>query len=368
MENEHFKIKISGLEVEDIYQDLVCLEVETGMDMTGMARMTLSLVKKNGGSWSYLDDERFTAWKRVEITAGFQGSMETLFSGFITKIKPNFARDISKSTLDVWVMDKRVRMDREENLKSWPNKSDSDIAGEILITHGFTPMVDPTGPVHLQERSTIIQRETDLQFLKRLAKRNGFYFYVEDDTAYFRKIKPMEGIPQPVLAVDFGEETSVKCFSIEVNALAPTDVSITQVDPYSTDTIASENTESPTPPMGSEKPPDGSAAGVPPAKIYPRNIVGTGKQELDTISRGIAQQGGWFVTAEGSIDANRYGHVLKAHKTVTIKGIGATYSGIYYVTHVTHSFSSKGYFQEFKVKRDALKPTGAENFEMENIF
>ena len=47
---------------------------------------------------------------------------------------------------------------------------------------------------------------------------------------------------------------------------------------------------------------------------------------------------------------------------MTIKGIGETYSGIYYVTHVTHSFTAEGYTQYFRVKRNALMPTGAEDF------
>ena len=39
---------------------------------------------------------------------------------------------------------------------------------------------------------------------------------------------------------------------------------------------------------------------------------------------------------------------------MTIKGVGETYSGIYYVTHVTHVFTADGYTQRFSVKRNAL--------------
>jgi hypothetical protein len=42
--------------------------------------------------------------------------------------------------------------------------------------------------------------------------------------------------------------------------------------------------------------------------------------------------------------------------------VGETYSGIYYVTHVTHSFTSSGYTQFFRAKRNALMPTGTEKF------
>ena len=47
---------------------------------------------------------------------------------------------------------------------------------------------------------------------------------------------------------------------------------------------------------------------------------------------------------------------------VLIKGVGETHSGMYYVTHVTHTFTADGYTQRFKVKRNALMPTGSEDF------
>jgi hypothetical protein len=72
--------------------------------------------------------------------------------------------------------------------------------------------------------------------------------------------------------------------------------------------------------------------------------------------------GEWFVTGEGEVAANYYGTILMPHNTVTIKGIGETYSGIYYVTRVTHVFGTDGYTQTFTVKRNALNPLGTEKF------
>ena len=47
---------------------------------------------------------------------------------------------------------------------------------------------------------------------------------------------------------------------------------------------------------------------------------------------------------------------------MSIKGVGETYSGLWYVTHVTHVFTPNGYTQQFPVKRNALMLTGAEDF------
>ena len=46
-----------------------------------------------------------------------------------------------------------------------------------------------------------------------------------------------------------------------------------------------------------------------------------------------------FVTADGEIDGQVYRAVLRARRLVTIKGIGETYSGLYYVGRVRHSFA-----------------------------
>ncbi len=116
-------------------------------------------------------------------------------------------------------MDASVLMDREEKLKDWPNKKDSDIASEIIASYGLTPEVDDTEVIHDEALSTIIQRESDMQFLKRLALRNGFACHVQGDTAFFKK-PLLDDPPQPVLSVHFGSETTVNRLSLTVNALS----------------------------------------------------------------------------------------------------------------------------------------------------
>src|SRR5216683_2804527 len=131
-----------------------------------------------------------------------------------------FGRALS---LEIWGMDGSVLMDREEKLKDWPDKKDSDIAAEIFSLYGLTPETEDTVVTHDEKVSTIIQRETDIQFLRRLALRNGFECYVEGKTGYFRPPQ-VDAPPQPVLAVHFGDETNVRHLAIEVNALTPTNV------------------------------------------------------------------------------------------------------------------------------------------------
>jgi phage protein D len=361
MEQEIVTITIDGEEMSDLYQDLVNLEVELDEELAAMFRLQIAIALQPDGSWSYLDDEGFRVWKPVTISAGLESGTEELISGYITHVKPSFTSDLTQCMLEVWGMDGSVLMDREEKLKDWPNKKDSDIAAEIFGQYGFTPETEDTATIHDEAISTTIQRETDIQFLRRLALRNGFECYVEGTTGYFRPPQ-IDAPPQPVLAVHFGDETNVRQFSLEVNALTPVNVAMFQVDRVTKEVLDVSTESSQQPALGEIDAPSLLTAGMNPGVVVVGGVVATGHPEMTALCQGLYDQGSWFVTGEGEVAANDYGHVLRARQTVTIKGIGETYSGIYHVTHVTHSFTSDGYTQSFRVKRNGLLPTGAEDF------
>jgi phage protein D len=361
MDNENFIIEIDGAEASDLYPRLISLEVEHDIELASMFRMQFSLLLDQGGSWGILDDERLRIWKQVTIRAGFAEADEALMSGYITHVSPQFDGDPSRCVLEVWGMDASVLMDREDKLKDWPNKKDSDIASEIFAAYGLVPDVEDTEVIHDEALSTIIQRETDMQFLKRLALRNGFECYVDGDTAYFKK-PLLDDPPQPVLSVHFGNKTTVNRFSLTVNAQSPANVAMFQIDRATKEVLEAEATASEQTTMGAYDAASHLGPGMNPAQIFVSRTAATGTPEMTALCRELYHQGEWFVEGEGEIEANQYGHILKSRKTVTIRGIGETYSGVYYVSHVTHIFTDDGYRQFFQVKRNALMPTGAEEF------
>jgi hypothetical protein len=362
MEHENFTIEIEGRELEDLYPDLSSLAVELDDELAGMFRLHMPLSPNEMGR--YLDDGRLTIWKQVSISAGFcESGAEVLISGYITHVKPAFSPDPAGCGLEIWGMDRSVLMDREEKLKAWPDKKDSDIASEILNQYGFTPEVEETSVVHDEVVSTIIQRETDMQFLRRLAERNGFECYVDGDTAYFGPPR-LDDAPQPVLSAHFGPEgdTNLSRFDVEVNALTPMNVAMFQVDRSNKEILETAVEASEQTALGSDVASDLLPAGVAPGKLYVGMSCATGTPEMTSLCQGLYHLGEWFVTGEGEIDANQYGHVLRPRSTVTIRGVGEMLSGVYYVTHVTHAFTTEGYKQHFHVKRNGTMPTGSENF------
>ena len=82
---------------------------------------------------------------------------------------------------------------------------------------------------------TTIQRGSDIQFLKQLAKRNGYECFVELDPAggavngHFHPPR-VEETSQGVLSVNLGEATNVNAFSARFDMLKPVAAQVTGLD------------------------------------------------------------------------------------------------------------------------------------------
>lgn len=364
METEVFTFAIDGQEVTDLYDSLISLEVELDDELAALFRLQIAIELLPDGTWTFLDDDRFQIWKPVTISAGFTDSTEELITAYITHLLPSFNPDLSECSLEVWGMDASVLMDREEKLKDWPNKKDSDIAQEIFgdAAYKLSAEVEDTRLTHDEVVSTILQRETDMRFLKRLAARNGYECYVEGGVGYFRPPR-LNDPPQPTLALHFGaDETNVVGFAVEVNALAPAELTMWQIDRMDKSLVDVKVQNSRQKILGRDDATQLPVGGVPPGLAVVGQTVATGRVEMEALCQGLYHQAEWFVTGEGEVNANRYGHVLKPRLPVTIKGIGETYSGVYYVSHVTHRFTKSGYSQHFRVRRNGLMPAGTEPF------
>lgn len=362
MKHDYLSVEFDGTEVPELYDDLLSLEVELDDELAGMCRISIALLPGSDGSWPYLDDKRFAVWGRMSVTAGLEGDARRLLTGYITHARPDFGPGTGQGRLEIWAMDASVLLDRTDRLKAWPNKKDSDIAAEVFQEHGLTPRVTDTEIVHDERVSTVIQRETDAQLLRRLALRNGFECFVDGDTGYFRP-PAVDARPQPVLAVQFGEETNVDWFRLEVNALAPATVAMTQMDHVSGEVLRARANAGTgrQPALGADHVTALPSPGDP-AVVHLARTVTTGVAEMSALCQGLADRREWFVTGEGEVAANTYGFVLTPRGTVLIKGVGETHSGVYYITHVTHRFTAAGYTQRFRAKRNALRPKGDEDF------
>jgi phage protein D len=355
------KILIDSVEALDVLASLIEMVIEEDQHLASVFRLKLAIALGTDGKWSLLDDERIKVWKPLAFKVQLGDTEVELIDGFITQLNPHVVTDLNSCCLEIVGMDGSCLMSVEEKIKAWPGKTDSDIAREVFQTYSLTPQVDDVDVGHEEAVSTILQRDTDIRFLKRLARRNGFECFVKGGTGYFQN-PVLDGDPLPVLAAQFGQDTNLMTFRGNLNALRPTSVEMQQYD------IATKEVQSATTDTGEQRQLGRDAAidtatptsGSP--KLFVRHAVTTSQAEMENLCRAIFHEAEWLIEGRGEVDTVAYGSVLQARQLVPIRGVGETFSGVYYLSSVKHVFTANSYVQHFTAKRNALAPTGPADF------
>ena len=326
----------------------------TSDDRTGDGfQLTLKVAKDVAGDYGLIRRRTFDPFRRVIIGVVFGAVPEVLIDGVVTHQQFVPSDEPGASTLSVTGRDVTTMLDLEEKNDEYPNQPDFAIVARVIAGHaqyGLVPVTTPTldFPIFLQRIPR--QQETDLQFVNRLASRNGYVFYVEPltfglNTAYFGPENRLS-IPQPALNVNLGPSTNVTSISFSQDGLAPMATTGTFVEPFS-------KTSLPIP-------------ALPPLKVPPLALVPTAARRT-RLTRDTAQAGPVqaalsvlssvtnapdAVTAEGQVDSVRYSRALRARRLVGVRGAGLTHDGLWYVRRVTHRIEESGYTQRFGLSRE----------------
>jgi len=354
-------IKIEDEDALDLFDDLLELEVEEDHRLAAAFRIRVTSTRGSDGLWRYLDDERVKLWNKLAVSVTADDEEQELVSGYVTHMRANISAAEEGSWVEMLGMDVTCLMALEEKVKDWPGKSDSDIAREVFGEYGLGAEVEETGVMREEAVNTTMQRETDIRFLKRLARRNGFDCFVREGKGYFRK-PVLTDPPHPTLAAHFGEETTLTAFEAKADALRPTRVESHQLDVIAKELQAAAVEASAFRPLGRDvalslSPPEGVEA-----RLLVRHAVGTTVAEMENLSAALLEEAGWFVEGVGEVDTSVYGAVLRARGLVPVKGVGEAFSGLYYLTSVRHVFGGDRYVQHFRGRRNALAPTGPADF------
>ncbi|MCY1019285.1 phage late control D family protein [Pyxidicoccus sp. MSG2] len=364
MINEVVNVSIDGAPQDDLVPDIVQLAVEESVTGADVFRLRLALVSRSDGTWSYVDEPRFQVWKRFSVEAGYPDDTQTLVDGLITHVELGFGAQ-QEPYLEVSGMDLSAKLDLEEKQLAWANKKDHEIAQAIFSSYGLTYEVEDTVVQHAEANATILQSETDIRFLRRLAARNGFECYVRGNKGYFRSANLQEP-PQKLLAVEFGAETNVAQLKVRVDGTPATSAEVRRVDPLEKREETERLTALPERSLGSQ--PLGALRGdQPEGRQFLLRQPSAAREELQARLRGAFAGAGQFVRVEGDVDGRVYLAVLRSGRLVTLKGVGERYSGLYYVTRVHHAFTVDGYTQSFEARRNGVGLTGEEQFQQPSL-
>lgn len=361
-------VTVNNKALKDLYAGLLELVVEEDHRLAAICIIKLSLEKDDNGLWSYVDDDEMELWKPVKVSVGVNDENVDLFLGYITQFVTHIDPDADSSYLEIRCMDATCLMSLEEKIKAWPGMKDSDIARIILSKYVIPAGVDATEVEHDVELITVMQRETDIQFLKRLALRNGFECFVKGSKGYFRK-PVLTGTPLPTLAAYFGDQTNLTSFKGKVDALRPTTaVDMTQIDVVAKEVQTADVTKSDQRKLGSKGPGTLTVPKGVEAKMFVKHAVATNTTEMKTLSGAMLNEGQWFMEGQGEVDTSMYGAVLQARSLVPIKGVGEMFSGIYYLTNIRHVITPERYLQFFNARRNAMSPASPLDFMGGGLF
>lgn len=355
-------IRIDGEVFEDLYDDLIAVEIADRADEPSSFAIKLSLHQYRDGTWGRLDNNEgqrngsFTPWQRVTILGGYEEQADVLLDGYVAGVAPHFEPTAAESYLVIWGYDASHAMNIEDKVVAWPDQKYSDVAAAIFEAYGLTAEVTDTKVIHRADEQLLIQRGTDWQFLRRLGQRIGFEVLVRGASGVFAPPE-LARTPQKDLAIAFGDDTSLVWFEPRLVADLPSKIAMARTNVLDKVMETATVDKTPLAVLGGR---DGDtlragrtvatdkAVAIAPAE--PTYDLG----DMTDVLTGQRRRADWIVSGEGEIDGSLYGAPLRARNTVLMKGLGPTFTGLYYVTEVIHRFTPDDYLQRFKVLRNAV--------------
>lgn len=277
---------------------------------------------------------------------------EVLIDGIITSHQLAPSNTAGGSTLVITGEDISLQMDLEEKNKTFKNQSDSEIVTTILsnyLTYGVTPQTTATNLRRTENEGNTTQQGTDLAFIQQLASRNGFVFYVEPTAPAMTRAywgpQNYQVSPQPALSMNMGPDTNLESLSFNFNALGPAKPSVAILD-------RDTKQRRPVPVPPSARPPLVSRPAVSLRTTLPRDTANKEQAEAALQAIALATNSADAVTGSGQLDAVRYGRILRARSLVSVRGVGNSYDGSYYIKQVTHRLKPGEYKQSFSISRE----------------
>jgi len=353
-----FQVLFNGTPADDsFYNQFSSLEVEENADLPGAIQLALPVGTDNG-DLSLVNDSRFAPFSNIAVVVTPpQGSAECIFDGYVLTSKLHLERGIVSSKLEVWGQDASWLMNIEEKVNEWVNVTDSDVAASIFGQYGFTPASDNAqddSPAHTEDGHSLMQRATDMAFLRSLGRATGKLVRVTCAdkagvrTGYFAR-PDLGGDPVVTLNLNDPDAWNVGPLDLEWDATGPTSVGSGQVFLDNSDASVSVSDSGLTP-LDAQTLANFSGKATSVLLAAPADS----SAELTLRAQALLEDANWFVRCEGESDVARLQAVLRVGTVVAIAGIGALNSGNYLVWSVRHTIGADSHKMHFVLVRNAM--------------
>lgn len=316
---------------------------------------------------SNFDDPIWKPGNTLIVTWGYVGNTAPVRECVIQKVT-------GSTKLSVEAQGKTVLLNKEVKSTTWPNRTRSSVVEEIAKAAGYdnssVRFIEPTTEVF----DVITQaRQTDAQFVKRLADLEGFEFFIDHSGFHWHK-RLLDKAPLRVLQwylppavgdiIGFNVETDIFAKPAEVTAKGRDPLNKKPIEATGSDEKTARTALGPIAPIVAASSANGAvkaaaaaaggsapglfAAAIASAAVFPTTETSPtqAKREADGAYRRSVQST-IKLTLEIVGDPG-----IVAKSVIEVRGISKRLSGLYYVTDAMHSVSSGGYKTTLKCQSD----------------
>jgi phage protein D/phage baseplate assembly protein gpV len=332
-----FYFKFNGTAAPaDMMVNLIEATVESSLHLPDVATLTLH---DPNGKW--VDDANLAPGQELQIEAKAGTDQHVLFDGEIVELESDFVPGDRRVV--VRAFDRLHRLARGRHVRSFVNVSDADLVQKIAGEVGLQSQVGSVATVHpyvLQDNTT------NLEFLRGRAALVGYLLFVQGKTLHFEA----HGTQSGELSLTYGED--LREFHPRMTTVDQiSDASATGWDPDKKETVVglAQNANG-SPGLSSGK--KGSELTQAAFGVDAKILVADRPLRTQAVADQLAQatldrREGRFVEAEGT---TRGTPSLVAGVKLQMSELGNRFSGKYFVTSSTHTYSAQaGYVTQFVV-------------------
>jgi len=361
MGSSSFSLSFAGQVATDLSTSFVEMEIEENVELPSAFSIKLPLNVTQSGDYDLVIDPRMAPLTNVSVVAtASDGQAQCLIDGYLLSQTVHLDTGTSSSTIQIWGQDATWLMNTTEQTKEWADVTDSDVAASIFGNYGITPdsaNTDDDSPAYTSDTNTLVQRGTDAQFLRRLAKRSGKIFRVYctdtpgDRTGTFAR-PSTDGDPATTLTLNDMNTATVNALDISWDVMRPTATIAMQELVSSPDQSGAGGTTSDSGIDPMEAQSLSQFAGTTVTSLLTATVDSA--QELTMRAQSVLTEAGWFVRCKGQADVGRLGSILRAGTVAQLNTAGSLHSGNYYVWSVRHKITSQQHMMDFVLVRNAM--------------
>jgi phage protein D len=340
-----FRIEVGGADiVTERFLEVSTVQVDNTLKGADRFSFTVnSTFNFQTREFAHLTD-LFAFGAAVVIYFGYQGKekLKLMHRGIVTAVQTSFPAS-GLPQINVSGYDRTYCMGKGKQSRNWADKTDSEIVSLVADEYGLSPQV-----VDTQVKFPKIEQsqESDLQFLEKLAERNGYEIYAFDNDLFFQ---PPGNDKEAVVELEWGK--GLKSFSPEINISEQ----ISKVEVRGWDVKTKQEIVGVS---GQGDEPGRKTNEQSGAEIVKRVCKEQGelkirvpvfsKQEAERRADSILKKRSELFV-QGSGESIGLPEII-ADKNVKLLGLGQLFSKTYYVEQSTHTVSTSGYTTTFKAR------------------